>query len=64
MLSATELNNINNSSNKGDRMELKLEREILRLHPELSLSEVHEKALDIADYWIESCLPDVLEASE
>lgn len=45
-------------------MELKLEREILRLRPELSVKDVEQLALDISQYWIESCLPDVLEASE
>ena len=45
-------------------MELALEREIMRLRPELTVEQVHEKALDIAEYWIDGCLPDVLEADE
>lgn len=43
-------------------MQLKLEREILRIRPELSVEQIKELANDVADYWIESCLPDVLEA--
>lgn len=42
----------------------KLEREIARLRPDLSAYQVHELALDIECYWIESCLDDVLEATE
>lgn len=45
-------------------MKLELEREILRLKPELSVKEVEKLASDIASYWIYECLPDVLEANE
>lgn len=43
-------------------MELKLQRAILAEQPELTIKQVEEKARDIANYWIESCLSDVLEA--
>ena len=45
-------------------MELKLENEILKLQPNLTVKQVHEKALDIFAYWIEACLPDVLESDK
>lgn len=43
-------------------MQLALEREILRLQPDLTVEQVKEKAIDIASYWTYECLPDVLEA--
>lgn len=45
-------------------MQLKLEREILRLNPELSVKEVEAKAQDIFEYWVEACLEDVLDSTE
>ena len=44
-------------------MELKLANEILRIKPELTSEEAIEQARDIFEYWVDSCLPDVLEAS-
>lgn len=43
-------------------MELKLQREILRLNPELTVAQIKAKAEDVFTYWIENCLEDVLEA--
>jgi len=43
-------------------MQTKLEQEIMRLKPELDAEQVHNLALDIGEYWIDGCLPDVLEA--
>ena len=43
-------------------MQKRLEQEILKLNPNLSLGEVEEKAKDILEYWIDGCLQDVLEA--
>lgn len=43
-------------------MQLKLERKISELNPQLTVAQVEQKALDISEYWIDSCLEDVLEA--
>ena len=45
-------------------MELKLQRELFRLKPELTIEQLQTMSHGIADYWISQCLPDVLEAGE
>lgn len=42
----------------------KLEKELLRLKPELTVEQIEELAADIMEYWIDACLPDVLEANQ
>ena len=44
-----------------DITKLKLEREILKLKPNYSVKKIEQLADDILDYWINACLPDVLE---
>ena len=45
-------------------MELKLQRRILELRPELTVTQIQELSDDIAEYWIDGCMEDVLEATE
>lgn len=45
-------------------MELTLQREILRLKPEYTVEQVEEKAKEIFNYWVDSCLEDVMEAED
>lgn len=44
-------------------MELKLQREIARLRPELTIKQIEEMARDFFEYWVDGCIEDVLEAS-
>lgn len=45
-------------------MELKLQREILRLRPTLSVDQVEATAADVFEYWLGDCLEDALDASD
>lgn len=42
-------------------MELKLQREILRLRPELTAKAAEDIASDVFYYWVEGCLEDLLD---
>lgn len=44
-------------------MELKLQRRLMELKPELTVNQLKEQSEEILEYWIDACLEDVLEAS-
>jgi hypothetical protein len=45
-------------------MEIRLQRRILELKPELTLGQLKDISEDVFDYWVDACLEDALEASE